>query len=101
MDTKYRKIYRELSSNLEKVQQQLHGLDSPIERLLCAVLVDDIESLMEECESFLVDGCGSEDEQEAFIMRYEIVTDEVADVTRMHDHGAFRGARLGEMSSRE
>ena len=99
MDAKYRKIYRELSGNLEKVQRQLNGLDSPIERLLCAVLVDDIESLMEECESFLVDGCGPEAEQEAFMMRYEIVGDEVADVARLHEQGVLRSSAVSSMLS--
>lgn len=100
MDAKFRKIYRELSRNLEKVQRQLQGLDSPIQRLLCAVLVDDIECLMEECESFLVDGCNSEAEQEAFIMRYEIVGDEVADIARLHEQGSLRST-LSEAASRQ
>lgn len=89
MQKEYQGLYQQLSLSLDRVQNLLNHIYSPVERLFCAVLIDDIEALMGECESFLIDGVPSSVEEDAFAMRVETVTEEIGDMLKLHDSGSF------------
>ena len=55
-----RGIYRNLSTSYEKLQLILDQLRSPSEIAVVAVLEDDLHSLVEEAEEYLIGGCVSE-----------------------------------------
>ena len=87
LEVRVRQLYPDLSSSYEKLQVVHEHLLLPRDMAIAAVLEDDLLSLIEECEEYLISTGKLKDEQvESFESRSVTVLEEVKNLRFLKRH---------------